>query len=120
MLVSIGMPFAFIPSTIAATSGVRPQEAGLASAVLNTARMFGGALGLAVLATIATNHSAADLRNPTAAIHTANAALTNGFQLAFWIAAASAATGVAVAIFGMPSVARNETAKSQGVVAVEM
>jgi EmrB/QacA subfamily drug resistance transporter len=120
LLVSVGMPLAFIPATISATSGVRPEEAGLASAVLNTARMFGGALGLAVLATIATSHSAADLHHPTAAIHTANAALTNGFQLAFWIAAAIAAAGAIIAAVSMPSAARNEAAAPQAAIAVEM
>lgn len=120
LLISFGMPFAFIPSTISATSGVRPQEAGLASAVANTARMIGGAIGLAVLATIATNRSAADLRHPTLAIHTANAALLNGFQLAFWIGAAIAAAGMITAAVAMPGLARNEAAQPQGTVAIEM
>jgi len=114
------MPFAFIPSTISATTGVRPQEAGLASAVANTARMVGGALGLAVLATVATNRSSADLRHPTLAVHTANAALVNGFQLAFWIAAAIAAAGTLFAAVAMPGLRRHETAAPQGAVAIEM
>jgi hypothetical protein len=120
VLISFGMPFAFIPSTISATSGVRPQEAGLASAVANTARMIGGALGLAVLATVATNRSAADLRHPTLAIHTANAALLSGFQLAFWIGAAITAAGMIFAAVTMPGLARNEVAQPQGAIAVEM
>jgi predicted MFS family arabinose efflux permease len=120
LLVSIGLPFAFIPATISATSGVRPQEAGLASAIANTARMVGGALGLAVLATVATDHSAAALRHPTATIHTASAALTSGFQLAFWIAAAVAAAGMIIAAVGMPNTVRSESPQPQGAVAVEM
>jgi EmrB/QacA subfamily drug resistance transporter len=102
-LASTAMPFGFIPSTISATQGVKPQEAGLASAVANTARLMGGALGLAILATLASSHSDADLRHPTAAIHTVNQALVSGFQLAFWVAAAIAALGILVAAFVMPS-----------------
>jgi EmrB/QacA subfamily drug resistance transporter len=102
-LASTAMPFGFIPSTISAMQGVKPQEAGLASAVANTARLMGGALGLAILATLASSHSDADLRHPTAAIHTVNQALVSGFQLAFWVAAAIAALGILVAAFVMPS-----------------
>ena len=64
---------------------------------------MGGALGLAILATLASSHSDADLRHPTAAIHTVNQALVSGFQLAFWVAAAIAALGILVAAFVMPS-----------------
>jgi EmrB/QacA subfamily drug resistance transporter len=102
MITSLSIPFAFIPSTLAATSGVPTEEAGLASAVLNTSRLVGGALGLAILATLATARSNADLRHPTAAIHTGAQALVNGFQLAFWVAAAVALIGVATALFGTP------------------
>jgi hypothetical protein len=96
------MPFAFIPATISATTGVKPQEAGLASGVVNTARMFGGALGLAVLATLATSRTNHDLHNPTAAIHTAGQALVDGFQVGFAAAAAIAFAGALVAIFITP------------------
>ncbi|MGC9221368.1 MAG: DHA2 family efflux MFS transporter permease subunit [Solirubrobacteraceae bacterium] len=111
LLTSFGMPLAFIPSTISATTGVKPHQAGLASAVTSSARMMGGALGLAVLATVANSRSVSDLRHPTFAIHSANTALVNGFQVAFWIAAAIAAVGVIVAIIGMPP-ARSDTASA--------
>ncbi len=120
VLASLAMPFAFIPGTICATSGVKPQEAGLASAVANTARLFGGALGLAILATIATSHSNALLRHPTAAVHTANAALVSGFQMAFLVGGGIAAVGVLVALFGMPQARRNEVTQSQAAVAIEI
>jgi EmrB/QacA subfamily drug resistance transporter len=120
VMASFALPFGFIPSTIVATTGVKPQEAGLASAVVNTARLFGGALGLAVLATLATSHSAHALKHPTAAIHTANQALVSGFQLAFWIAAAVAALGVVVALIWVPSPRRVEAEAHQAAVAVEI
>jgi EmrB/QacA subfamily drug resistance transporter len=53
MVIGLGMGLCMIASTIAATSGVEPQQAGLASGLLNTCRMVGAALGLAILNTIA-------------------------------------------------------------------
>ncbi len=120
LLTSIAMPFAFVPAVISATSGVKPQEAGLASAVANTARLMGGALGLAVLATIATAHSNALMHHPTAAVHTANAALVSGFQLAFLCAGGVAAVGMLVAFLGMPSTRTREATAPQAAVAAEM
>ncbi len=121
LLTSLAIPFAFIPSTITATSGVAPQEAGIASGIVNASRLFGGALGLAVLATIATSHSAELLRHPTAAIHTADQALTAGFQLAFIVAAAMAFLGALVAIFLVPAPPRQAAGVvAQGAPAVEL
>jgi len=124
LIASFGMPFAFIPATIGATTGVDPREAGLASAVANTARLFGGALGLAILATLATTHSNDLLRHPTLAVHTVNQALVSGFQLSFWIASGIAAFGILVATFGMPSTrsarVAEQVAEPRRAVAVEM
>ena len=53
LLAAVGLGFAFVPQTIAAVAGVRDHEAGLASGLINTSQQVGGALGLAVLATIA-------------------------------------------------------------------
>ncbi|MGO9971667.1 MAG: MFS transporter [Solirubrobacteraceae bacterium] len=103
LLTAGGLSFAFIPGTICATAGVEPHEAGLASALVNTARLFGGALGLAILATLATSRTASDLRHPTAAVHTVNQALVSGFQFAFVLAAAFAFVGALIAAFAMPS-----------------
>src|SRR5690348_1240335 len=55
LFVAIGIGLAFVPVTIAAVAGVADSEAGLASGLVNTSRLVGGALGLAVLAAIATS-----------------------------------------------------------------
>ena len=52
LLAAVGLGFAFVPMTIAAVSGVSPQDAGLASGLINTSQQVGGALGLAVLAAV--------------------------------------------------------------------
>src|SRR5450755_1074712 len=54
MVLSLGMGFAFVPLTLTAVAGVAKQDAGVASAVLNTMQQVGGALGLATLSTVAT------------------------------------------------------------------
>jgi EmrB/QacA subfamily drug resistance transporter len=99
LLAAVGLGMAFVPVTIAAVSGVAPHEAGLASGLVNTSRLFGGALGLAVLAAIATAHTNSDLRH-SVGMHVA---LTNGFVVAFGIAAAFAAVGAVTAAVGLPA-----------------
>ena len=50
---ALGLGFSFVPVTIAALQGVRPEHAGVASGLINTSQQIGGALGVAVLLTIA-------------------------------------------------------------------
>ena len=112
ILAAVGMGMAFVPVTISAVSGVAPHEAGLASGLVNTSRLFGGALGLAVLAAIATAHTNSDLHHAVGI----PAALTSGFVLSFAIAAAFAAAGSAIALVALPQVSRRG-AQRQAVVA---
>jgi predicted MFS family arabinose efflux permease len=91
LLVAAGIGIAFVPVTIAAMAGVAPGDAGLASGLVNSSRQMGGALGLAILATIATARTA-DLGGHGAV------ALTAGYQRAFEIGAGFAVVGAFVAL----------------------
>jgi EmrB/QacA subfamily drug resistance transporter len=90
LLAAAGLGFAFVTTTIAAVSGVEEQEAGLASGLINTSQQIGGALGLAVLSTIATSHTEGLL---SAGGSSPASALTEGFQVAFLGGAVIAALG---------------------------
>jgi EmrB/QacA subfamily drug resistance transporter len=91
LLAAIGLGFGFVTSTIAAVSGVREREQGLASGLINTSQQIGGALGLAVLSTIATTRTHDLLRSGTS---TVPHALASGFQSAFLAGAVIAGLGV--------------------------
>jgi MFS family permease len=77
-----------------AMSGATPQDAGLASGLINTTAQVGAALGLAVLATLSASHSAALARSG----EPVEAALTGGYHLAFWIGAGLVAVAIAIAV----------------------
>jgi EmrB/QacA subfamily drug resistance transporter len=113
LLAAVGLGFAFVPVTIAAVTGTRPDEAGLASGLINTSQQVGGALGLAVLATVATGRTddvlASGERNPAVA-------LTEGFQDAFLAGAGLALLGAllaAVMISSKDSREHSEAAKRE-------
>jgi EmrB/QacA subfamily drug resistance transporter len=91
LVLGLAIPFAFVPITIAALAGTKPQEAGLASGLINTSQQIGGAVGIAILSTIAVTTTDGDLTNPQA--------LTDGFVNAFWAGAAIAFVGVLVSVF---------------------
>ena len=91
ILCGVGMGLSLVSATIAAVQGVPGRQSGLASGLLNTSRLVGGALGLAVLSTIAANQThgevgASSLRS-----------LTDGFSLAFTVGAMFCIAGAAVA-----------------------
>jgi EmrB/QacA subfamily drug resistance transporter len=92
---SIGMGATFVTLTLVATTGVEADDAGLASGVFNTSQQVGGALGLAVLSTLANERTAATLADLTGAPTVAQqqSALVEGFQLAFLAAAVLMAVG---------------------------
>jgi EmrB/QacA subfamily drug resistance transporter len=104
VLIGAGAGLSFPSLMSLAMSGVAPEEAGLASGMVNTSLQVGGALGLAVLATMATNRSS-DL---LAGGDSAAAALTSGYRLAFLIGAGLVAVAVAVAALVLEPVAAAE------------
>ncbi len=79
-IAALGLGFSFPAGTFAATTGVAPQNAGLASGLVNANRQLGGAIGLAVLATIAEQHTKSLL-----ATTPLPQAITDGYTLAFVI-----------------------------------
>lgn len=93
MLLGLGAGLAFNPMLLAAMSGVAPDESGLASGVVNTSFMMGGALGLAILASLA----AARTKSVAAAGADAVTALNGGYHLAFLLGAVAAAVGSVLA-----------------------
>ena len=92
IFLGIGVGMAMNPVLLAAMSDVRQEEAGLASGVVNTAFMMGGALGLAVLASIAASRTDTLLASGDDSL----AALTGGYHLAFVFGALFAASAAVV------------------------
>lgn len=97
---AVGAGLVFVPATIASVSGVSGQDNGLASGLINTSQQIGGALGLAILATIATSRIDA----VAATAGSKGAALTDGFQYAFLGAAGLVALGGLIGLALMPRV----------------
>jgi EmrB/QacA subfamily drug resistance transporter len=95
LLAALGLGFAFVAVTTAAVAGTEPHEAGLASGLINTAQQVGGALGLAILATIA-NSRTQSLLHSHVAVHV-SVALTKGFDRAFLVGAGFAVLGAILA-----------------------
>jgi EmrB/QacA subfamily drug resistance transporter len=98
MLTSIGMGLTFVPVTLIATSGIPDGDAGLASGLFNTSQQIGGAVGLAVLSTIATSRTTGvveDLGRAPTPTDTANA-MVDGFHLAWFGSALLLAAGAAL------------------------
>jgi predicted MFS family arabinose efflux permease len=94
VVAAVGLGFAFVPVTIAAVSRVSEDESGLASGLINTSQQLGGALGLAVLGTIASSKTTDLLSSAQGDPAAVPGALTEGFQLAFMTGAGFAVIGI--------------------------
>jgi EmrB/QacA subfamily drug resistance transporter len=118
LLAAAGLGFAFVTTTIAAVAGVEEAESGLASGLINTSQQIGGALGLAVLSSLATSHTT----NLLADGSELKSALTDGFQVAFLGGAAIALVGFVltlVLIKGSDSRAHVELGRAEAEAAAE-
>lgn len=95
LLLGLGAGIAFNPMLLAAMNDVEPSDSGLASGVINTSFMMGGALGLAILASLAAMHTRHLADNGISAV----TALNGGYQLAFAIGALFALAGAILSLF---------------------
>src|SRR5437763_2261231 len=98
LLTAAGIAMSIVPSTIAATQGAKEGQAGLASGLVNTSRQVGGGLGLAVLITLATQHTTGLIGSGEQVPQ----ALTNGFRLAYLIGAGLAAVAAVMTFTTLP------------------
>jgi EmrB/QacA subfamily drug resistance transporter len=94
MLAALGAGWSLVPATIVAVKGVPPAQNGVASGVVNTSRLVGGTLGLAVLTTVATSQTNGLLRTGTGQLE----ALTSGYRIAFLIGAGLSLAGAVAAV----------------------
>jgi EmrB/QacA subfamily drug resistance transporter len=93
LLAAVGLGLVFVPLTIAAVAGVSPDQSGLASGLINTSQQVGGALGLAILATIANSTTQDAMQAAGGNPKALPAALTDGFSDAFTVGAGFAILG---------------------------
>jgi MFS family permease len=121
VLLGTGAGLCFPALMTLAMSGATQSDAGLASGLVNTTAQVGGALGLAVLATLSTSRSEKLIDDGESVA----AALTGGYQLAFWIGAGLVVAAIAVALAllepppgraraGESGIARNKPAYAEG------
>jgi EmrB/QacA subfamily drug resistance transporter len=107
-----GTAFTFIPISIAGLAGVSEHETGLASGLLNTSQRIGGAIGVAITSTVVASHFSTLIQSG----HAAPAALTGGFQWAFWVCGAIGIAGVPLTLLLVRRNEINETlARTTGV-----
>jgi EmrB/QacA subfamily drug resistance transporter len=92
LLAGVGLGFAFVPDAIAALEGVTPEQAGIASGLINTSQQIGGALGVAILTTVAATRT--ENLGPAAGL----GGLTSGYRYGFAVAAGMAVIGVVASL----------------------
>ena len=110
LLTAAGIAMSIVPSTIAATQGAKPGQAGLASGLVNTSRQIGGGLGLAILVTLATERSTHLIGRGVQVPQ----ALTEGFRLAYLICGGLAAAAALMTFVAMRAPASQRSEEESG------
>jgi hypothetical protein len=103
MVSGLGLALAFVPMSIGALTGVRQSDAGVASGLINTSQQIGGAVGVAIATTIATTWTSRYVDSHAGLTASSGAALTHGFQIAFYVLAALAAAGAVLSALMLES-----------------
>jgi EmrB/QacA subfamily drug resistance transporter len=115
LLSGLGLALAFVPMSIGALTGVRGDEAGVASGLINTSQQVGGAIGVAVATTIATTFTNHYVDTHVGVTTLSGPALTHGFQVTFYVLAIIAVLGaVAAVVLTEPQAARSEAEAVEG------
>lgn len=96
LVMSAGLGLTFVPMTLIATTGVSDADAGLASGLFNSSQQIGGALGLAILSTVAASTTTDALSSSTPSPSEQASALVDGFQAAFAVGAGLMVVGVLI------------------------
>ena len=127
ILTGVGLGFSFVPVSIAALVGVKENEAGIASGILNTSQQIGGALGTAILSTVAfteaanyaKSHFSAAASSATGRIVLEAHASVHGYSIAFLVGALISGIGFALTLLFVPRGDAPEYALTEGELASE-
>ena len=115
----VGMALVFVPMSIGALTGVRADEAGIASGLINTSQQIGGAIGVAVASTIAATYTNHYVHAHPGSTAVSGVALTHGFAIAFWVLAGIAVAGGALGTLLVESRSHAQTTEEVPVPAFE-
>src|SRR4051795_7814662 len=122
LISGLGLALAFVPMSIGGLTGVRQSDAGVASGLINTSQQIGGAIGVALVTTIATTFTAHYVNAHPGTDAFGGAALTHGFQIAFHVLAGLAAAGRVISALipeSNPADAEPESPVVEGAVQLE-
>jgi EmrB/QacA subfamily drug resistance transporter len=115
VIVAVGLGFSFVPVTIAALSGVSNREAGLASGLINVSQQIGGALGTAIVTSVAVSHMDTLLGEGASDA----VARTGGFQWAFWVSLVFTIVGLVATLVMIRRVELAPGGESQAAIAAD-
>jgi EmrB/QacA subfamily drug resistance transporter len=116
----LGLALAFVPMSIGGLTGVRQADAGVASGLINTTQQIGGAIGVAVTTTVATTFTNHYVNDHPGASALGGAALTHGFQIAFYVLAGLAVLGAILAALLVESVPAAAPTEEEGFGGLEL